>query len=295
MGSLWSKIWGSGPPNNNCGIGWPQNCVNCGPLNLKVPPCDKCSGDHPSQCLYFMLDIAIIVGVGVILTVLSDSLLGDEDLLNVFTDMANYISGAFKSVFGFYKDYLGKLMAISQNFFDALKASPGLSKLVSGTLVVAFNVGIFNLVDERLCKYRNSCPFAIFKFINYPLTFLKSVIYSGLGKFLGSVFDIAVVPFEVIILLIALILSAVFRVLNNNFFHCTNGICCNQQSGILASSSPCSSANSSPNIYRRSNTSDISSRRKHTTEELDSGPFAGCFGSGTGLFSFKAIQSLAKQ
>lgn len=204
MGSVWSKIWGSNYPGCGCGIGYIANCHCC---NLLSPECcDKCdpAGFHTKQCILIVADVLIILLLGVGLVVLSDSLLGGEESLNLFDDLGNFVEGGLKTVMSAWKNTMGEVHSTFYNLFNStLKASSALSKLVAATLTAGLTLTLLDLFNGQLGKVKNECVGKFFDAFNTPITFLKATLY-GFYKPLGYLADIFLFPFEFVVAVLAL-------------------------------------------------------------------------------------------
>src|SRR4051812_300090 len=121
MGSFLSKIWGS---PTTCGIAYPHNCTNCG---LLCPECCKTcnpAGDQWKQCFIIIADTLIIMLVSVVAVAISELLLGDEDGLNLFDDVATFAQGMLTKILSVWKGTLGEIDNTLFNLFNGtFKAS----------------------------------------------------------------------------------------------------------------------------------------------------------------------------
>jgi hypothetical protein len=149
-------------------------------------------------------DVFIIIMLGIGLVVLSDSLLGGEESLNLFDDMGDFVEGGLKSIMNMWKNTMGEVHNTFFNFFSStLKASGALSKLVAATLTAGLTLTLLDLFNGQLGKVKNECVGKFFDFFNTPLTFLKAELYK-FYKPLGYLADIFLFPFEFVVAVVAL-------------------------------------------------------------------------------------------
>lgn len=203
MGSVWSKIVGSGYPNCCCGIFYISNCHQCG---IWTP--GFCGGWE--KYVFYIIDGAIIFLGIVLIALLSDALMGDEEGLNLIDDMATFSEGGMMTLLKFWKSTMGEIHTTVFNIFsETLHGSPALSKLVAATLTSAVGVTLLDLFDGQMQKLKDTCVADIFTVLNTPINFLKAELYN-FYKPLGYIADIFMIPFEIVVAFISIITTAIW-------------------------------------------------------------------------------------
>lgn len=219
MGSSWSKIWGSGPDPKSgtpcqCGLGWIANCHCCSLLSPQC--CQTCKiglDSHIWQCLYIAADVFIIIIAGIVLVALSDLLVGDEEGLNLFDDLAEFVESGIKAILSGWKNTMGEVHSTLYNLFNTtLKASSALSKLVAATATIGLTLSLMDIFAGRLSKLKGTCIAAMFDAWDTPINFIKAELY-GFYKPLGYIADVFLFPFEIVMAFAAMITLAIWDVL----------------------------------------------------------------------------------
>ncbi len=274
MGNLWSKIWGS---STECGFGHIDNCVNCGPLAPEC--CCKCNpgAGFFKQCFWIAVDIIGVFFVGMGLMYVSDILLGGEESVSMFDELAEYMETGMKELFGVWKGMMGGIHGTIYNLFTGIGGNPTLSKMVAFTTTSALSLEGFTWFQGLAGKYATTCVGQIFDVINTPITFLKSTLFQSLGQVVASLADILLFPFELIVALISLIVFAVWKAINSLLGICSTGTCCGGASLIQELLEPLKN--------ERTGTDRRDSRIRTPTVTKE--PHCGCRASGTGVLPCK--------
>lgn len=216
MGSVWSKIWGSGPSDGcHCGIGWIANCHCCGMLSPECcTPCHfSVTKPHLMQCIWIVVDAFVIILLAIGAVALSDLLVGDEEGINVLDDAGEFAENGLDGILKLWKGTMGEVHSTFYNLFhNTFKASGALSKLVAATLTAGLTISMADLFTGKLGGLKNKCIGKMFDFWNTPITFIKAELYN-LSHLLGYVSDIMLFPFEFVTAILAMITLAIWDVL----------------------------------------------------------------------------------
>ncbi len=180
----------------------------------------------------WVLDGVLVIFALIGLTALSEFMVGDEDALNLLDDAATYSENSVQALLKFWKMSMGEIHSTLYNIFtESLKASPALSKLTAATATMAVAMMLMDVFADQSKKIHGTCLADIFGIFNTPFNFLKATLYDWSHP-LGYLADIFLIPFEMVVGIIALIMQAIWSIIMK--MGLGNTIC-----QITESSSPC--------------------------------------------------------